>query len=79
MLNLDGTPIKKYSPGSRKDNSMSLVYYSPMRTWGNKKSSVNGSKEVRCQAEGAEVHWVEDRNGGRAQQFPAAKGKWKAP
>jgi hypothetical protein len=40
MLNLDGTPTRKYSPGSREDNRMSPVYDSPTRTWGNKKSLV---------------------------------------
>ncbi|KAL1607323.1 hypothetical protein SLS59_002288 [Nothophoma quercina] len=81
VLNPDGMPTKKYSPDSRKGNGreISQVYDSPTRTWGNMKSSVNGAKSIERQAGGLEMRWVQDRDGGRVQQFSAAKEKWKAP
>lgn len=81
VLNPDGMPTRKYSPDSRKGNGqeISQVYDSPTRTWGNMKTSVSGTKGIERQAGGLEMRWVQDRDGGRVQQFSAAMEKWKAP
>ena len=68
MLNLDGTPTKKCSPGSSKSalgSNREDHFY-------------DGPTEVPHQVNGQVVHWIDDRNGGRLHQFSAAKGKWKA-
>ena len=80
VLSPDGTPTKKYSPDSRKGNGqeISQVYDSPTRTWGNMKSSISRAKGIERQA-GLEMRWVQDRDGGRVQQFSAAEEKWKVP
>ena len=81
VLSPDGTPTKKYSPDSRKGNGqeISQVYDSPTRTWGNMKSSISRAKGIERQAGGLEMRWVQDRDGGRVQQFSAAEEKWKVP
>ena len=81
VLSPDGTPTKKYSPDSRKANGqeISQVYDSPTRTWGNMKSSISRAKGIERQAGGLEMRWVQDRDGGRVQQFSAAEEKWKVP